>query len=165
VYSIVRPGRAGAAAARISRRPRRTRAPARQVDLELATATTGAAFGEAAKAYADLDVVFAPAAERGLEFHTFDHPYCAEYVRELDRGGVARLLAADTSLLSDDGADFEAGYDRNLPQYVSRPTSRRALTTSATSASGIRRQLLLQHGAVCLRARVHRYSAEPQRPL
>jgi hypothetical protein len=50
-------------------------------------------------------------ADRGLEFHTFHHPYTRQYVKRLNQGGLARLMEADTVLPSDNGATFESAYD------------------------------------------------------
>ena len=53
-------------------------------------------------------------ADRGLEFHTFYHPYSAQYVADLNRGGVPLLMTGDTTLPSDEGTFFESTYDPNF---------------------------------------------------
>ncbi|MFD4368970.1 neuraminidase-like domain-containing protein [Rhodococcus sp. NPDC058521] len=50
----------------------------------------------------------------GLEFHTFHHPASSEYVERLNRDGLAGLLAADTTIPSDEGATFESIYHPNF---------------------------------------------------
>lgn len=60
--------------------------------------------------------------DRGLEFHTFHHPYSARYVESLNRGGVPGLMASDTTLPSDGGTLFEGTYDPNFAHgFVQKP--------------------------------------------
>ena len=61
---------------------------------------------------------------KGLEFHTFYHPYSSEYVRNLNRGGITRgekastyppgLMESDTTLSDDKGATFISEYNPNF---------------------------------------------------
>lgn len=61
--------------------------------------------------------------DRGLEFHTFHHPYTREYVRRLNQGGIALLMAADTTLPSDGGVTFESVYDPVFTHgFVQKPS-------------------------------------------
>ena len=60
--------------------------------------------------------------DRGLEFHTFYHPYSAQYVTDLNRGGLPRLMTSDTTLPSDEGTFFEDTYDPNFSNgFVQKP--------------------------------------------
>jgi len=57
--------------------------------------------------------------DKGLEFHTFYHPFSSEYVKNLNQGGLSRgnkpkdeyppgLMESDTEIASDDGSTFES---------------------------------------------------------
>lgn len=60
--------------------------------------------------------------DTGLEFHTFHHPYAANYVQNLNRGDVELLQASDTTLPSDEGATFESIYQPNFTNgFVQKP--------------------------------------------
>lgn len=63
--------------------------------------------------------------DKGLEFHTFYHPFSSEYVKNLNQGGLSRsnklpeeyppgLMESDTEIPSDEGATFENAYDPNF---------------------------------------------------
>lgn len=60
--------------------------------------------------------------DKGLEFHTFYHPYSADYVTGLNRGGVPQLMDCDTTLPSDNGSTFEGAYVPNFTDgFVQKP--------------------------------------------
>ena len=68
--------------------------------------------------YSDLDV----RADKGLEFHTFYHPFSGDYVTNLNQGGMGSLLESDTEILSDEGSVFETTYDPNFTSgFVQKP--------------------------------------------
>ena len=55
---------------------------------------------------------------KGLEFHTFYHPFSSKYVTRLNQGGIAALMGSDTedpsdqdAIKSDEGDTFEKTYD------------------------------------------------------
>ncbi len=59
---------------------------------------------------------------KGLEFHTFYHPYSNSYVERLNQGGISGLLSSDTELPSDNGSTFESSYSPEIkPGYVHKP--------------------------------------------
>ena len=61
--------------------------------------------------------------DRGLEFHTFYHPFSSEYVKNLNQRGLPGLLASDTAISSDEGATFEDTYDPNFSHgLVQKPS-------------------------------------------
>ena len=66
------------------------------------------------------DWQYAPRSDKGLEFHTFYHPFSSEYVTRLNQGGIPGLMESDTKILSDaeislDGkTTFEREYDPNF---------------------------------------------------
>jgi hypothetical protein len=54
--------------------------------------------------------------DKGLEFHTFYHPFSSKYVTNLNQGGLPGLMESDTEdpeMFSDDGKTFEETYDPN----------------------------------------------------
>ncbi len=62
--------------------------------------------------------IFFPVTYRGLEFHTFYHPFSSKYVSRLNQGGLAALMGSDTensldddAIKSDNGATFEKIYN------------------------------------------------------
>lgn len=63
--------------------------------------------------------------DKGLEFHTFYHPYSGKYVERLNQGGLPHLMESDTSVLSnggtpDNGKTFENTYDPNFTHGLVR---------------------------------------------
>jgi len=52
--------------------------------------------------------------DRGLEFHTFYHPYSAEFVTRLNEKGLPGLMKCDTTIRSDNGTTFETNYGPNF---------------------------------------------------
>jgi hypothetical protein len=52
--------------------------------------------------------------DKGLEFHTFYHPFSSEYVKNLNHGGLPGLMESDTEISSDEGTTFEDAYDPNF---------------------------------------------------
>jgi hypothetical protein len=70
--------------------------------------------------------------DKGLEFHTFYHPFSSEYVTSLNQGGLSRgnkplefprgLMECDTEIISDEGAKFEGVYDPNISRFVQKPS-------------------------------------------
>ncbi|OEU69578.1 MAG: hypothetical protein BA863_17090, partial [Desulfovibrio sp. S3730MH75] len=62
-----------------------------------------------------------PSFDKGLEFHTFYHPFSSKYVTRLNQGGIPALMGSDTedpldedAIKSDEGATFEKAYDPNF---------------------------------------------------
>jgi hypothetical protein len=56
--------------------------------------------------------------DKGLEFHTFSHPYSSKFVTRLNQGGLQALMGSDTenplaedAIKSDEGATFVDAYD------------------------------------------------------
>lgn len=61
--------------------------------------------------------------DAGLEFHTFYHPYSSDYVTNLNKGGLRRLMESDTEFTSDEGRTFEDVYDPNFSNgFVQKPS-------------------------------------------
>ncbi|MCP4398170.1 MAG: hypothetical protein GY801_12845 [bacterium] len=54
--------------------------------------------------------------DKGLEFHTFYHPFSSRYTTHLNQGGMAGLMASDTTIDSDDGSTFDGIYHPNVDQ-------------------------------------------------
>ena len=59
--------------------------------------------------------------DKGLEFHTFYHPFSSKYVARLNQGGMPALMGCDTedpspadAIKSDEGVTFEDAYDPNF---------------------------------------------------
>ena len=60
--------------------------------------------------------------DSGLEFHTFYHPYSAEFVTRLNEKGLSGLMKSDTTIRSDSGTTFETNYRPNFSNgFVQRP--------------------------------------------
>ncbi len=60
--------------------------------------------------FAGLGKLFAKL-KKGLEFHTFYHPFSSDYVTRFSDGGMPGLMQADTDITSDEGVMFEDSYD------------------------------------------------------
>jgi hypothetical protein len=65
--------------------------------------------------------------EKGLEFHTFYHPYSSEFVSNLNKDGIKGLMDSDTMLnasqqtyYNDKGETFKNNYDPKFPEYVKK---------------------------------------------
>ncbi len=58
--------------------------------------------------------MFSEAFKKGLEFHTFYHPFSSDYVTNLNQAGLPGLMQSDTEISSDDGTTFEGSYDPNF---------------------------------------------------
>lgn len=93
---------------------------------EVEASRVGAAFGTAVDA-AHMTVlqpkVWGGLWDKGLEFHTFYHPYSSDFVTRLNKGGLSVLMESDTAIPSD-GADpfFENEYKPNFIQgLVQKP--------------------------------------------
>ncbi len=52
--------------------------------------------------------------DKGLEFHTFYHPFSSQFVKNLNQRGFNGLMESDTALASDKGDTFESKYDPNF---------------------------------------------------
>jgi hypothetical protein len=70
--------------------------------------------------------------DKGLEFHTFYHPFSSEYVKNLNQGGLSRgnkpkeeyppgLMESDTEILSDEGDKFRREYNPSIEDGLVRP--------------------------------------------
>ena len=62
--------------------------------------------------------------DKGLEFHTFYHPFSSQYVTNLNQGGLQSLMESDTEdpeMFPDDGDTFVDEYDPNFDQGLVRP--------------------------------------------
>lgn len=61
--------------------------------------------------------------DKGLEFHTFYHPFSGEYVRNLNRRGLSCLMESDTGIASDNGSTFQNTYLPNFSNgFVQKPS-------------------------------------------
>jgi hypothetical protein len=60
---------------------------------------------------------------KGLEFHTFYHPFSAKYVENLNQGEIDGLMESDTEIASDKGSTFEKIYKPNFIQGKVRKPS------------------------------------------
>ncbi|MBI5909226.1 MAG: hypothetical protein HY848_04665, partial [Betaproteobacteria bacterium] len=66
--------------------------------------------------------------DKGLEFHTFYHPYSSQFVTNLNRDGLSGLMESDTTIEGDTITDPDAGtfvdeYDPNFSQgLVQQPS-------------------------------------------
>jgi hypothetical protein len=61
--------------------------------------------------------------DKGLEFHTFYHPFSSQFVKNLNQRGFSGLMQSDTAIPSDDGALFETKYDPNFTNgFVQKPS-------------------------------------------
>ncbi len=52
--------------------------------------------------------------DKGLQFHTFYHPFSSEYVTNLNQGSLPGLMESDTEIPSDEGDTFEKAYRPNF---------------------------------------------------
>jgi len=59
--------------------------------------------------------------DKGLEFHTFYHPFSSQYVTNLNQGGLQSLMESNTRLNSDNGEKFDINYDPEFDQGLVRP--------------------------------------------
>lgn len=60
--------------------------------------------------------------DKGLEFHTMQHPYSGTYVTRLNELGMPGLMDSDTALPSDEGTTFEGFYKPNFANgFVQKP--------------------------------------------
>ncbi len=78
-----------------------------------------AAFAGAGITAAKLSIYFR--FDKGLEFHTFFHPFSSRFVTRLNQGGLPALMGSDTedpsdpdAIKSDEGDTFENTYDPNF---------------------------------------------------
>jgi hypothetical protein len=96
------------------------------------TTHTGMALGTVInEAIEVLDHVLKSEFAKGLEFHTFYHPFSSTYVSNLNLGGISRgnlpvefprgLMESDTEISSDDGDTFKNAYDPE-PGRVQEPS-------------------------------------------
>ncbi len=69
-----------------------------------------------ASAKEDMQVL--PPNDRGLEFHTFYHPFSGEYTRRLNQYGMEGLMESDTTIENDNGSIFDDTYDPNWGYVV-----------------------------------------------
>ena len=61
--------------------------------------------------------------DKGLEFHTFYHPFSSKYVTNLNQSSLPGLMGSDTEIPSDEGATFENAYDPNFTHgLVQKPS-------------------------------------------
>ncbi|MFN3531517.1 MAG: hypothetical protein ACK41Q_03245 [Candidatus Brocadia sp.] len=61
--------------------------------------------------------------DKGLEFHTFYHPFSSKYVTRLNQKGLPWLMESDTEIPSDNGITFEDAYDPNFTNgLVQKPS-------------------------------------------
>lgn len=58
--------------------------------------------------------------DKGLEFHTFHHPFTRLYMEALNRGGVDKLMRCDTGTASDNGDTFKNSY-KPVDTFVPKP--------------------------------------------
>lgn len=67
--------------------------------------------------------------DKGLEFHTFYHPFSTEYVKNLNQRGLSGLMQSDTEIVSDGGTTFERTYKPNFTHgFVQKPSDFAART-------------------------------------
>lgn len=69
------------------------------------------------------------ATDKGLEFHTFYHPYSSKYVTRLNQGGIPALMGSDTenpsvpdAVKSDEGDTFNNAYGPNFNNGFVQPS-------------------------------------------
>ena len=60
--------------------------------------------------------------EKGLEFHTFYHPFSSKYTKRLNQYGMEGLMTSDTSIKSDDGDTFNHTYKPNFNRGLVVPS-------------------------------------------
>ena len=90
--------------------------------MSMETITTMANVGEAFSGYSGGTINMPFFTEKGLEFHTFHHPFSNLYVTNLNQGNMPGLMESDTAIASDEGAKFENIYKPNFDQgYVQKP--------------------------------------------
>lgn len=56
-----------------------------------------------------------------MEFHTFHHPRSGNYIENLNKNGIAGLMASDTELSNDQGSHFDTQYSPNFEQALVTP--------------------------------------------
>lgn len=62
--------------------------------------------------------------EKGLQFHTFYHPFSGTFVKNLNQKGIPCLLESDTVIDSDNGLTFETTYRPRFGYgYVQKPNN------------------------------------------
>ena len=62
-------------------------------------------------------------ADKGLEFHTFYHPFSNQFVTNLNQDGIEGLMDSDTSIASDEGSVFTSKFQPNFSNgFVQKPS-------------------------------------------